>query len=122
MRVEAGDDQPRPGNAEAGAQVAGDDAPGLGDEIGRQMRGQPLRDWTYQDFGSLVSLGSYSTVGNLMGGFLGGNLFIEGLFARLMYKSLYSMHQLALHGPVKVTLDTIARLITQRTEPRVKLH
>jgi NADH dehydrogenase len=27
-----------------------------------------------------------------------------------------------LHGAVKVTLDTIARLITRRTEPHVKLH
>ena len=51
-----------------------------------------------------------------------GNLFIEGLFAGLMYKSLYKMHQLALHGSTKVSLDTIARLITRRTEPHVKLH
>ena len=47
---------------------------------------------------------------------------VEGVFARLMYLSLYKMHELALHGPVKVTLDTVARLINRRTEPRVKLH
>jgi NADH dehydrogenase len=81
-----------------------------------------VRDWRYRDFGSLVSLGEYSTVGNLMGKLVGGNLFIEGWFARLMYRSLYKMHQLALHGPTKVALDTIARLITRRTEPVVKLH
>ena len=57
-----------------------------------------------------------------MGKLIGGNLFIEGLFAGLMYKSLYKMHQLALHGPTKVVLDTIARVITRRTEPVVKLH
>jgi NADH dehydrogenase len=39
-----------------------------------------------------------------------------------MYKSLYKMHQLALHGPARVVLDTLARLITRRTEPVVKLH
>jgi NADH dehydrogenase len=39
-----------------------------------------------------------------------------------MYKSLYKMHQLALHGPTKVALDTIVRVITRRTEPVVKLH
>jgi NADH dehydrogenase len=76
----------------------------------------------YQDFGSLVSLGEYSTVGNLMGGLMGRSLWIEGLFARLMYRSLYKMHEFALHGPTKVTLDTLARLITRRTEPHVKLH
>jgi NADH dehydrogenase len=39
-----------------------------------------------------------------------------------MYKSLYKMHQLALHGLAKVVLDTLARMITRRTEPVVKLH
>ena len=47
---------------------------------------------------------------------------IEGVIAGLMCKSLYKMHQLALHGPTKVALDTVARLITRRTEPVVKLH
>jgi len=32
------------------------------------------------------------------------------------------MHQLALHGSTKVLLETVARLITRRTEPHVKLH
>jgi NADH dehydrogenase len=69
-----------------------------------------------------VSLGEFSTVGNMMGGLIGGNLVIEGLFARLMYLSLYKMHELALHGFPKVALDTLARLIVRRTEPHVKLH
>ena len=49
-----------------------------------------------------MSLGQYSTVGNLMGFIIGRSLFIEGLFARLMYRSLYKMHEMALHGPWKV--------------------
>jgi NADH dehydrogenase len=57
-----------------------------------------------------------------MGGLIGGNLWIEGLFARLMYRSLSKMHEHALHGSTKVALDTLARLITRRTEPHVKLH
>jgi len=55
-----------------------------------------------------------------MGGLAGGSLWIDG--ARLMYRSLYKMHEFALHGPTKVVLDTAARLITRRTEPHVKLH
>ena len=51
-----------------------------------------------RDFGSLVSLGEYSTVGNLMGSLVGGNLWVEGLFARSMYLSLYKMHEVALHA------------------------
>jgi NADH dehydrogenase len=40
----------------------------------------------------------------------------------MMYLSLYKMHEYALHGPAKVALDTLARMITRRTEPHVKLH
>ena len=57
-----------------------------------------------------------------MGFIVGKSMFIEGWFARLMYRSLYKMHQKALHGPMKVLLDTLARTITRRTEPHVKLH
>jgi NADH dehydrogenase len=69
-----------------------------------------------------VSLGEFSTVGNMMGGPIGGSMMIQGSFARLMYLSLYKMHELALHGFAKVALETLARLITRRTEPHVKLH
>ena len=60
--------------------------------------------------------------GNMMGGLVRGDLFIEGWYAKLMYTSLYKMHELALHGWAKVILDTLARTLTRRTEPQVKLH
>jgi NADH:ubiquinone reductase (H+-translocating) len=110
------------GNVPPRAQAAHQQASHVFDQIKRRLAGRPLRDYRYRDFGSLVSLGEYSTVGNMMGGVIGGSLMIEGSFARLMYVSLYKMHELALHGPTKVTLDTLARLITRRTEPHVKLH
>ena len=91
-------------------------------QIVRYLRGLPLKDWHYRDRGSLVALGEYSAVGNLMGRLVGGSLFIEGIVARLMYNALYKLHELALHGTAKVVLDTLARLITRRTEPQVKLH
>jgi NADH dehydrogenase len=104
------------------AQAAHQQASHLVGQVKRVLAGQPLKPWRYRDFGSLVSLGEYSTVGNLMGGLVGGNLWLEGMFARMMYLSLYKMHELALHGFWKVALDTLARLITRRTEPHVKLH
>jgi NADH:ubiquinone reductase (H+-translocating) len=113
-----GHDRPVPPRAQAAHQQASH----LARQLPRRLAGEPLAEWRYRDFGSLVSLGHYSTVGSLMGKLIGGNLFIEGVFAGLMYKSLYKMHQLALHGLTKVSLDTIARLITRRTEPHVKLH
>ena len=104
------------------AQSAHQQASHMVKQIRNRLRHQPLAPWRYRDFGSLVSLGEYSVVGNLMGGLAGRNLWIEGWFARMMYLSLYKMHELALHGFWKVTLDTAARVITRRTEPHVKLH
>jgi NADH dehydrogenase len=104
------------------AQAAHQQASHMVKQIRRRLRGEPLTPWRYRDFGSLVSLGEYSTVGNLMGSLTGGNLWLEGWFARMMYLSLYKMHELALHGFWKMALDTAARMITRRTEPHVKLH
>jgi NADH dehydrogenase len=104
------------------AQAAHQQASHMVKQIKRRLANQPLLDYRYRDFGSLVSLGEFSTVGNMMGALVGGNLMFEGHFARLMYESLYKMHELALHGFWKVALNTLARLITQRTEPHVKLH
>ena len=104
------------------AQAAHQQALHMVKQIRRRLAGKPLLDYRYRDFGSLVSLGEFSTVGNMMGGLIGGSLMVEGLFARLMYLSLYKMHELALHGLPKVALDTLARLIVRRTEPHVKLH
>ncbi len=110
------------GNVPPRAQAAHQQASHLVTQLRRRLRGQPLKPWTYRDFGSLVSLGEYSTVGNLMGALVGGNLWVEGLFARTMYLSLYKMHQVALHGYWKTALGSASRLLTRSTEPRVKLH
>ncbi len=104
------------------AQAAHQQASHMLSQIRRRLAGKPLVDYRYRDFGSLVSLGEFSTVGSMMGGLVGGSLMVEGYFAKLMYLSLYKMHELALHGWTKVALDTLARLIVRRTEPHVKLH
>jgi NADH dehydrogenase len=104
------------------AQAAHQQASHLFKQIDLILKNKALKPYRYRDFGSLVSLGEFSTVGSMMGGLIGGSLMIEGFFAKLMYLSLYKMHELALHGWVKVSLDTLARMITRRTEPIVKLH
>jgi len=104
------------------AQAAHQQASHMVGQIRRRLRGQPLEPWRYRDFGSLVSLGAYSTVGNLMGALIGGSLWVEGIFARMMYLSLYKMHEVALHGIWKTALGSASRLLTRSTEPRIKLH
>jgi NADH dehydrogenase len=114
--------RPEAGTVPPRAQAAHQQASHMVGQIRRRLAGEPLKPFVYRDFGSLVSLGEYSTVGNLMGFLSGKSMMIEGWFARLMYRSLYKMHQRALHGAAKTALGALARSITRRTEPRVKLH
>jgi NADH dehydrogenase len=79
----------------------------------------------YKDFGSLVNLSRFGTVGNLMGNLQGkqvGSITIEGWMARMAYLSLYKMHQQALHGLTWVALSTFAAWLTRSGQPRLKLH
>lgn len=87
-----------------------------------RLKSQSLPKFKYRDFGNLVNLSKYGTVGNLIGMVGNKSVYLEGVFARLMYRSLYKMHQYALHGTTKTALDTAAKFLSRHTEPRVKLH
>jgi NADH dehydrogenase len=104
------------------AQAAHQEAAHMVRQIHRLLRGTPLEPYTYRDFGSLVSLGKWSTIGNLMGFLFGRGMFVEGLFARLMYRSLRLMHEQALGGTRRALLAVIARAFAHRIDPPVKLH
>jgi len=104
------------------AQAAHQQATHMFHQIKRRLANQALKPYHYKDFGSLVSLGKFSTVGNMMGGVIGKNVMIEGYFAKLMYLSLYKLHELCIHGFLKTTLYTLARLLTKQANPTVKLH
>jgi NADH:ubiquinone reductase (H+-translocating) len=111
------------GNVPPRAQAAHQQASLLAKSMKKRVANQTkLPEYLYRDYGSLVNLGRYSTVGSLMGALSGGSMYIEGLFARLMYQSLYQMHLMTLHGFFSVALQMIARMIAQRTEPKIKLH
>ena len=90
--------------------------------VKRRLRGAAPTAFRYRDFGSLVSLGHYQTVGTLMGFVSGGTLQLEGFIAKMFYISLYKLHIWALHGFWRMALDTLARMIRSQTEPKVKLH
>jgi NADH:ubiquinone reductase (H+-translocating) len=111
-----GQDTPVPPRAQAAHQ----EASFMVKQIEARLDGKPLRAYVYHDFGSLVSLGRYTTVGNLMGFLVGRSFIVEGLVARLMYRSLYKMHEAALHGGGRTLLGTL--LWGARPAPAVKLH
>ncbi|TEW55191.1 NAD(P)/FAD-dependent oxidoreductase [Psychromonas sp. RZ22] len=94
----------------------------VGKNIIASINNKPLLDYKYTDYGSLVSLSNYSTVGSLMGNLMKGSMMIEGRVARMVYISLYRMHQVALHGYVRTGLMTIVERINRVLRPRLKLH
>ena len=84
--------------------------------------GKKAPDFVYHDKGSLVSLSRYSTVGSLMGNLNKGSMMIEGRLARLVYVSLYRLHQIALHGYFHTLLLSLVGHINKVIRPRLKLH
>ncbi|KAF7771409.1 NADH dehydrogenase [Pseudoalteromonas citrea] len=83
---------------------------------------QPLKQFNYQDHGSLVNLSQFSAVGNLMGNLTKNSFFIEGKIARLMYVSLYRMHQRAIHGSLRTFILWISEKMLKIVRPKMKLH
>lgn len=104
------------------AQSAHQMASVVGKNIIAEIDGKALQDFIYKDHGSLISLSRFGTVGNLMGNLVGGAMMIEGRIARLAYISLYRMHQVALHGWIKMLVISLVARINRIVRPRLKLH
>ena len=90
--------------------------------LGRLMAGQAPEPFVYRDHGSLVSIGTRSSVGNLMGNLFGSTWFVQGLLARAMYVSLHLMHHQAVLGSMRTAVLALARFLVKRATPLVKLH
>jgi NADH dehydrogenase len=99
------------------AQTAHQEADYMVKAVKARLRGSPLPEFKYRDLGSLVALADYQTLGLIF-----KNVKMQGLIARLAYKSLHKRHLQALHGSFKVAIDTLVNAVTRRTEPRIKLH
>lgn len=89
-----------------------------------RTRGQSAPDqaFVYRDHGALVSLGTQSSVGQLMGSLFGSTWFVQGLLARGLYASLHLMHHQAVLGSLRTAVMALARFLVRRTTPLVKLH
>lgn len=107
-----------PPRAQAAHQQATFLAKGL---VQRVRRGSFEGRYVYRDYGSLVTLGRYSTVGSLMGA-ITGSVRVSGWIARWVYLSLYKMHQLTLFGWWRTALTTLARMLRRTVDPAIKLH
>ena len=103
------------------AQAAHQQASFLVKSITHYLEQKPLPAFRFHDYGSLISLSHYETVGNLMGR-ITKSLMIEGMLARIAYLSLYRAHQTALYGPLRVGMMMFANVLAQPIRPQLKLH
>ena len=111
-------DRPVPPRAQAAHQMA----VAVLRNLGRVLAGKPPVPYVYRDHGSLVSLSRFSTVGSLMGNLIGGRMAVEGRLARFVYRSLYRMHLIAIHGWFRGVLLIAIGRVNQVVRPRLKLH
>jgi NADH dehydrogenase len=104
------------------AQAAHQQASFVAKALVKRVKGQRFdKQYVYKDYGSLVTLGRYSTVGSLMGA-ITGSVRVSGWIARWVYLSLYKMHQLTLFGWWRTALNTLARMLRRSIDPAIKLH
>ena len=113
-----GRDKPIPPRAQSAHQMASL----VFTNLVRAQAGEPLKDFVYQDHGSLVSLSRFSTVGSLMGNLVGGRMRVEGWIARMVYMSLYRMHLIAIHGWWRGVALIVIGHVNQIVRPKLKLH
>lgn len=109
------------GNVPPRAQSAHQQASTLSKSIVNRLKGKKLVNYVYHDYGSLVSLGKYTTVGNLMGNLM-GTVSIGGFIARVVYLSLYKMHQVAIHGYFRTAMLTLSNIFRRSAHAKIKMH
>ncbi|MDO9103975.1 MAG: NAD(P)/FAD-dependent oxidoreductase [Methylovulum sp.] len=109
------------GNVPPRAQAAHQQAEALYKTICSRLTGGQSAVFTYYDYGSLVSLGKYTTVGNLMGNLM-GTVSVGGFIAKVVYLSLYKMHQVAIHGYFRTAMLTLSNAFRRSAYIKIKMH
>ena len=105
------------------AQVAHQQAMFLADLLARRAApSAKVPPFRYRDYGSLVSLGPLAAVGALSGAVSGRTIHVGGAAARVLYGLMYQKHMLALHGVVRMAVQTVVDWLRARILPPVKLH
>ena len=109
------------GNVPPRAQAAHQQASAVAKTIINRLKNKPAVTFVYHDYGSLVSLGKFSTVGSLMGSLM-GTVSVGGFIAYMVYLSLYKMHQVAIHGYFRTAMLTLSNLFRRSTHAKIKMH
>jgi NADH dehydrogenase len=109
------------GNVPPRAQAAHQQASAVAKTIVNRLKNKPAVKFVYHDYGSLVSLGKFTTVGSLMGSLM-GTVSVGGFIAYIVYLSLYKMHQVAIHGYFRTAMLSLSNLFRRSTHAKIKMH
>jgi len=107
----------------ATAQVAHQQAQWLAGALQAWLQQQAAADFAFKPQGMMVSLGKHTAVGSLAA-IVGPkrDYYVEGRGAKLIYASLYRMHQAAVHGWWLAGLLWIGDRLRRVARPALKLH
>uniref|UniRef100_A0A1A9UKL4 Acyl carrier protein n=1 Tax=Glossina austeni TaxID=7395 RepID=A0A1A9UKL4_GLOAU len=86
------------------------------------INNKTLKSYDYKDYGSLISLSKFKTIGNFIDHITNNSILIEGMVAKLAYLLLYRMHQMSLHGSIKTGFMILSTGINRIIQPNFKLH
>lgn len=103
------------------AQAASEQAEHLATELPQFLDGEQPANFTFQDKGTLLSLGQAGSVGEVRGHF-GDDLQVRGRLARAAYRGLQRQHQLLLLGAAKGTAEAISDVFGRSIGPRLKVY
>lgn len=113
----AAEDDPAPTTAQA----ASEQAAHLVDALPRWLNdGKPPEPFTFENKGTLLSLGAGGTVANIKKGFV-DDVLINGHLARAAYQGLYRQHQYCILGLVKGTEEIVADMFERAIGPHLKV-
>lgn len=98
------------------AQAAHQQACVLAKSLVNRLNGGALSEFTYHDYGSLISLANYTVIGNL------SSVNMAGFSAKFAYFMLCKTHQIAIHGYFRTAMLTLSNLFRRATHARIKMH
>ncbi|WP_034639590.1 NAD(P)/FAD-dependent oxidoreductase [Chitinilyticum aquatile] len=107
----------------ATAQVAHQQASWLAGALNDRLAGREVKPFVFKPQGIMVSLGKHTAVGSLAA-IVGPqrNYYVEGRGAKLIYASLYRLHQAAVHGWILAGLLYVGDKLRRVAQPTLKLH
>ncbi|HSC79823.1 MAG TPA: NAD(P)/FAD-dependent oxidoreductase, partial [Chitinolyticbacter sp.] len=88
-----------------------------------KLAGREVTPFVFKPQGIMVSLGKHTAVGSLAA-IVGPkrNYYVEGRGAKLIYASLYRIHQAAVHGWPLTILLWMGDKLRRVARPAIKLH